>query len=161
MCRYKTQLINALSSTEADIIASVTSTKTASLLRYMLRQIGFNQDSPTPIYEKNYLTIDIVSSIIPTERTRHIDVWFFSIQVWKEAVDIIMHHTPGIINPVDHITKPLVGCVGCSYSGFPTLDSFERTQNYIPFVNSFPLFPPRVVPAPDGKIYLVDINGTR
>ena len=29
-----------------------------------------------------------------------------------------------------------------SYSGLPKIDSFERISNEIPFVNSFPLFPP-------------------
>ena len=31
-----------------------------------------------------------------------------------------------------------------SYSGLPMLDFFERIYNGIPFVNSFPLFPPTI-----------------
>ena len=73
----------------------------------MLWQLGFIQEYPTPIYEYNDPTINIVNSSIPNEITRHIDVRFFYIQGWKEAVDVIMHHIPGIINPADDITKPL------------------------------------------------------
>ena len=73
----------------------------------MLRELGFPQEYPTPIYEENDPTIDILNSSIPHERTRHIDVRFFAIQVWNEAGDIIMHRVPGVINPADDITKPL------------------------------------------------------
>ena len=47
--------------------------------------------------------------------------------------DVIYHI---IIAPHDSISD-----VRVSYSGFPTLDSFESISNEIPFVNSFPLFP--------------------
>ena len=73
----------------------------------MLQELEFLQESPTPIYEDNNPTINIVNSSIPNEITRHVDVRLFDIQGWKEAVDIIMHHIPGIINPAEDITKPL------------------------------------------------------
>ena len=95
--RSKTRSINELSTTEAELIAAVTASKTARLLRYMLRELGFPQDSPTPIYEDNDPTIYIANYSFPTERTRHIDVRLFSIQVWKEYGDLIVHNIPGII----------------------------------------------------------------
>ena len=49
-----------------------------------------------------------MNSIIPTEITCHIYVQLFSIQGWKESDDIIMNNIPGIINPLDGITKLLV-----------------------------------------------------
>ena len=73
----------------------------------MLMELRFTQDYPTPIYEDNDPTIDIVNSSIPTERTRHMDVRFVAIEGWKDAGDIIMNNVPGIINPADDITKPL------------------------------------------------------
>ena len=39
--------------------------------------------------------------------TLHIDVRLFAIQGWKEAGDIITYHIPGIISPMDDLTKPL------------------------------------------------------
>ena len=73
------QSINVLSSTEAEIINTVISVKTDGFLMSMLWEIGFTQESNTPIYEDNDITIDILDSSITTERTRHIDVRLFSI----------------------------------------------------------------------------------
>ena len=71
----------------------------------MIQELGFLQDSPTPIYEENYLIIDDVNSSICTERTCHIDVFLFDIQVWREVSYIFMHHIPGIINHADNLIK--------------------------------------------------------
>ena len=97
---------SALSSTEADPVASVNYANTGRFLRSILRVLGFPQGYPTPIYEENDHTIDIVNSIIPTEIIRHIDFQLFSIQGWKEAGYIITHHIPGIINTEDDLNKP-------------------------------------------------------
>ena len=79
----KTRSINAFSSTEAKLISAVTDSKTVRVSISMLRELGFHQDSPTPINEENYPTIDIVNSSIPTEIIRHNGVRFFAIQGWK------------------------------------------------------------------------------
>ena len=105
--RSKNQLINALSYTETKIIFYVTAANTDRLLRYMLRELGFPQEYPTPIYEDNDPIIGIVNFSMPTERTRHISVQLFVIEGWKEDGDVIMHHIHGIISPVDDLTKPL------------------------------------------------------
>ena len=65
----KLKSVNALSSTEEYPIASVTVSKTAIFLRSMLQELGFLQESLTPIYKENDHTTDIVRSSIPTERT--------------------------------------------------------------------------------------------
>ena len=104
--RSKTQYIIALSSMEACITAAGTAFKTDKFFSSVLWVLGFPQDCPIPIYKDNDPTIDIVKSIIPTERTRCIYVQFFSIQRQNYSGDIIMHNTPGIINPEDDLTKP-------------------------------------------------------
>ena len=83
MYTSKTKSINALSSTEIELIAAVTVYKTARFLRSMIQEIGFIQDSPTTIYENNDNTIAIVNYSITTEITCHIYVWLFSVQGWK------------------------------------------------------------------------------
>ena len=103
--KSKIQSINALSSTETELIDAVTAADTASFLRYILLELGFTQDSPTTIYEDYYLTIDDVNSSILTEITLHVYICLFAIQGWKEAGYITMHHIPGIINPVDDLIK--------------------------------------------------------
>ena len=105
--RTKTQSITATSSTEAEFLAAVLAAKHARYLRAILSELGFPQDSPTPIYEDNASAIKMINAKIPTERSRHIDIQHFAIQDWKEAGDIIMHHIAGVINPADDLTKPL------------------------------------------------------
>ena len=43
---------------------------------------------------------------------------FFSIRGWKEAGDIIMHKIPGIINPAEYLTKPLVWVLSYRHSRY-------------------------------------------
>ena len=105
--RSKTKTINSLSFTEAEIIAAVTAAKTARFYRFMLQELGFPHESPTPIYEYNYPTIDILNFSISTERTHYIDVRFFAIKGWKESDAIIMNHIAGIISLSGDLTKPL------------------------------------------------------
>ena len=105
--RSKTQSITATSSTEAEFIAAVTAAKIARYLRAILRELGFRQRAPTPIYEDNMSAIKIVNARIPTERSRHIDIQHFAIQDWKDNGDILLSHIPGIINPADDFTKAL------------------------------------------------------
>ena len=105
--RSKAQSITAQSSTEAEVIAAVTAAKTVRYIRSVLDELGFPQNTPTPIYEDNASAIDIVNSQKPTERTRHMEIRFFAIQDWKQNNEIELRHIPGIINPSDDLTKPL------------------------------------------------------
>ena len=84
----------------------------------MLQELGFPHESPTPVYEDNDPTIDIVNSGITTERTHYIDVRLYAIKVWKEAGAIIMHRIDGIISPLDDLTKPLGWVIHSRHSGY-------------------------------------------
>ena len=93
--------MTAGSSTEAELIAAVTAAKLARYLRCVLKQLGEEQTEPTDIYIDNLSALKIINdNCSPTERTRHMDLRFFSIQDWQEAGDIIMKHIPGVLNPV-------------------------------------------------------------
>ena len=105
--RSKTQSITATSSTEAEFLAAVLSAKQAKYLRAILKELGFPQKCPTPLYEDNMSAINMINNKVPTERSRHIDIQHFAIQDWRENGDILMKHIPGIINPPDDLTKPL------------------------------------------------------
>ena len=105
--RTKTQSITATSSTEAEFLAAVLAAKHAKYLRYILKELGFPQLGPTPIYEDNMSAIKMINARVPTERSRHVDIQHFAIQDWHDAGDIVMRHIPGIINPSDDLTKPL------------------------------------------------------
>ena len=69
--------------------------------------LGFKQESATPLYGDNISAINMVNHRVPTERSRHIDIQHFAIQDWREAGDIVLRHIPGVINPPDDLTKPL------------------------------------------------------
>ena len=116
--RSKTKTINSLSFTEAEIIAAVTAAETARFYRFMLQELGFPHESPTPIYKDNDPTIDIVNSGITTERTHYIDIRFFAIKGWKEASAIIMNHIDGIISLSNDLTKPLGWVLHFRHAGY-------------------------------------------
>ena len=106
--RSKTQTLTAGSSTEAEFIAAVTAAKLTRYLRCILKQLDEEQTEPTVIYIDNLSALKIINdNCSPTERTRHMDLRFFSIQDWREDKSIIMKHIPGILNPSDDLTKPL------------------------------------------------------
>jgi hypothetical protein len=105
--RSKLQPTVSTSSTEAEFIAAVAAAKTAKYLRTVLAELGFQQHSPTVLYEDNQATILMVNASKPTTRSRHIAIQHFAIQEWKEQGDIILEHIPGTINPADALTKAL------------------------------------------------------
>ena len=82
--RTKTQSITATSSTEAEFLAAVLTAKQAKYLRAVLKELGFPQHGPTPIYEDNMSAIKMINARVPTERSRHIDIQHFAIQDWKQ-----------------------------------------------------------------------------
>ena len=106
--KSKTQATTtACSSTEAEFIAAVSAAKTARYLRFVLTELGFPPDGPTPLYEDNASAINMINAGKPTSRSRHINIQYFAIQTWKSNLDIIMHFIPGTSNPVDDLMKPL------------------------------------------------------
>ena len=106
--RSKTQSLTAGSSTEAELIGAYTAGKIARYLRFILKQLGFIQIGPTPIYIDNLSALKIINdNTSPTERTRHMDIRFFGLQDWREDGDISMIHIKGTLNPADDETKSL------------------------------------------------------
>jgi hypothetical protein len=105
--KSKLQATIATSSTEAEFIAAVNAGKIAKYLRSVLKEFGFPQDAPTPIYEDSMATIAMINEWKPTPRSRHIDIQHFAIQEWQQRGLIIMHHITGVINVADQATKAL------------------------------------------------------
>ena len=78
--KLKTQSIMAGSSTESEFIAAHSAAKIAKYLRILLKQLGYEQTEPTPIYIDNVPVLKMINgNTSPTDRTRHIDIWYFSI----------------------------------------------------------------------------------
>ena len=105
--RSCTQSICAQSSTEAELIAANTAAKVTKYLRFILHELGYTQTKPTPIYEDSDSAIKIVNHSRPTDRSRHVEIRYFVLQHWRLMKDIILIHLPGVVNPVDMLTKAL------------------------------------------------------
>ena len=98
----------ASSSTESEFIAAFSAAKHAKYMRYVLQDLGFPPSGPTKIHIDNESALKIINdNQSPTERTRHLDIRYFSIQDWREDGDIDMVHISGVLNPSDDLTKPL------------------------------------------------------
>ena len=103
--RSKVQTSVATSSTESEFVAAVTASKAVLYLRSVMKQLGCEQLTPTPMYEDNEAAIMMINASKPTVRARHIDIQHFAIQEWKLRGDIIFFHIPGVINMSDAMTK--------------------------------------------------------
>ena len=105
--RSKVQTSTTISSTEAELVASVLCAKAVKYVRLILTELDLPQFDPTPIYEDNAASILIVNASRPTPRTRHVDIQYFAIQDWKYLGQIILLGIAGIINVADALTKAL------------------------------------------------------
>jgi len=105
--RCKRQSITATSSTEAEFLAAVATVKHAQYMRAIMTDLGFPPKGPTAMYCDNQSAINMINDRVPTERSRHIDIQHFAIQDRKDSGAIVMEFIPGVINPLDDLTKPL------------------------------------------------------
>jgi hypothetical protein len=85
----------------------VLAAKHAHYLCSIMKELGFEQQAPTPLWMDNQSVINMINTCVPTEHSRHIDIQHFAIQDWKDASNIIIAFIPGILNPLDDLTKPL------------------------------------------------------
>jgi len=76
-------------------------------MRAIMTDLGFPPKTPTVMCCNNQSAIIMINTLVPTERSRHIDIRHFAIQAWKEAGAIVMEFIFGVINPSDNLTKPL------------------------------------------------------
>ena len=105
--KSKLQPTIALSSSEAELFASVTAAKIAKYLRMVLSELGFKQHSPTLLYEDNQAVINVVNNEKPTSNLRHVEIQHFAIQQWRANGDIELKYIPTAINCSDAQTKGL------------------------------------------------------
>jgi len=106
-CCSHTHSICAQSSTEAELIAANAAAKATKYLQFILHELEYTQTEPTPIYKDNDSAIKIVNHSQPTDRSRHVEIRYFALQHWQLMKDIILIHLPGVMNPVDMLTKAL------------------------------------------------------
>ena len=105
--RSKTQKVTALSFTESEFFAAVSTAKVVLFNQSVLTDLKYPPQAPTVICKDNEGCIKIINACHLTNRIRHIDTPFFCIQDWKQHKDILSIHIPGILNQSDILTKPL------------------------------------------------------
>lgn len=76
----KLQTCVALSSTEAEYMATTPAAKEALWLHHLLEELGQKQLLPTPIFEDNQSCIHLAKNPIHHQRTKHIDIQYHFIR---------------------------------------------------------------------------------
>ena len=97
----------SLSSAEAELRALKEATQEAIWLRYFLKELGYQQPEPTPIFEDNQAVVNLVETLKSCPRTRHLNkIRQFIIE---QAIDgkIRVKKIAGEINVSDMLTKAL------------------------------------------------------
>ena len=72
----KKQSIVALSTCEAEYVATTTSSCQSIWLSNIMTQIGFNLDVPIKIYVDNVSAINLAKNPVFHQRSKHIDIWY-------------------------------------------------------------------------------------
>ena len=79
--KSKTQSHTAGSLTEAEFIAAHSAGKVACYLQFLLKDLGYEQSEPTPIYIDNLPALQMINNNSSlTDRTRHVHIRYFSLQ---------------------------------------------------------------------------------
>ena len=105
--KSKFQVTIALSSTEAEFTAAAEAGKTILYLRSILRELGYEQHSPTTLWEDNAGALFMANAERPTKRTRHMDTKVFVLQDWIMNQHLTMTTVKTDQNIADHFTKAL------------------------------------------------------
>ena len=78
--KSKTQSLSTGSSTEAEFIAAHVAAKITKYLQMVLKQLEYEQISPTPIHIDNLYVLQIINNnTLPTERTQRMNIRYFAI----------------------------------------------------------------------------------
>lgn len=95
---YKTkfQPIIAHSSTEAEFIAACDTAKMILFFRFLLEELGVEQQVATIMYEDNTGALLMANAQQPTKRTRHIEFKHFALLDWVEQ-DLLPLHSISVL----------------------------------------------------------------
>ena len=103
----KTQAVIALSSTEAEYIASTHAAKEAKWLGMLLSEIGIKAPRPFPILADNQSAIALTKDNAFHSRTKHIDIPYHYVREAVENGDLRLDYVKTDSNLADIFTKPL------------------------------------------------------
>jgi hypothetical protein len=85
-------------------------------LRRLLKELGYNQEQPTIIYEDNKGCIDLSKNPVHHKRTKHIDIQYHYVRERVESREVQLVQCASEKNIADIFTKAL------------TKDKFQRLK---------------------------------
>ena len=103
----KRQSIVALSTTEAEYISLSQATQEATWLRRLLNDVGFEQTTPTILYEDNQGAIELSKNQRLNSRTKHIDIKYHYVRGAVEENKVKVNYCPSDDMVADILTKSL------------------------------------------------------
>jgi hypothetical protein len=103
----KLQPTVSLSSTEAEYRVLTDASKDVIYFRDLLREIGVDMTSPTPIYTDNQSSIRLVDNPVMHSRTKHIGIQQHFIRESAQNGHVQVLFTPTHSQEADFLTKPL------------------------------------------------------
>lgn len=98
----------ALSSTEAEYMATCAAVQETVYMRRLFLDLGFEQKEPTKVHQDNQGCIALSNNPIYHKRTKHIDIRFHYIRERVESHDVVLVHVPTERQLADLLTKPLL-----------------------------------------------------
>jgi len=105
--KSKLQRLVALSSTEAEYISLCTASCEALYLRKLLGDICPDASGPVTLYEDNQSTIKQASSLLSSDRSKHMDIKYRFIKQHVANGDICLEYIPTADQPADALTRSL------------------------------------------------------
>jgi len=127
----KLQATLATSSSQSEIMQTVSASKGVKRCRHIMTELKRAQSGPSPINKDNMAAIMMVNQSRPTTRTRHIDIQWFAIQEWKQKEDIIMQYIKtGDKNAADAMTKALGWVLVHNKHAFRSMGHYGSPYSY-------------------------------
>jgi len=96
----------SFSSSEAELRGFALGTFEVLWARFLLEEISYKQEEPTPIREDNSAIVTLMTTLAsPSGRTKHLNKLRMTIQQYIDAGETLCIKTPGKSNPADLYTK--------------------------------------------------------
>ncbi|KAL9261973.1 Retrovirus-related Pol polyprotein from transposon TNT 1-94-like protein [Drosera capensis] len=116
----------ALSTTEAEYMATAEATKEALWLNRLVEELGVKQEESSVIFCDNQSAVQLTKNTMYHERTKHIDIRFHFVRNEVAKGTIKVKKVPTAENPADMLTKPNVGGLRLIYL---TCDLQEKLED--------------------------------
>jgi hypothetical protein len=107
LSKSKKQTVTADSSTIAELIAAFLASKEIAWACSILQELGYQQNTPTVLYEDNKSTIHMINNDSNSQKTKHIDVRYNYVREKVAQGDIVMEYRPTSEMTSDILTKAL------------------------------------------------------